>query len=306
MSTDTSGQDGAYCPAPRTRRAARRPGFTLIELLVVIAIIALLVSILIPSLKRARFLARIGACLANHHAQHSATAFYANDYANRLPDTNMWKFVRAHNYYDNGYSAADLLAEFGDINQGGGMDTDHLVRKRWFGVGQLAELEYIGPGDALLCPDTQWAGTWSDAYKNGTWILPRELEKYWSGQVAQGRIQGTYVLNSFPYYDSPARGQFQERGSVGAAADSEFGVDYISSLIQCYSGGDPLYTANMTAREGCHGKLGVSATFIDGHSQWLPFEGGVYPTGWYMALIYGAAEIRTRYGGFWPWATSLN
>ena len=45
-------------PGVRHISARRMRGFTLIELLVVIAILSLLVSILIPSLNRAKFLAK--------------------------------------------------------------------------------------------------------------------------------------------------------------------------------------------------------------------------------------------------------
>jgi prepilin-type N-terminal cleavage/methylation domain-containing protein/prepilin-type processing-associated H-X9-DG protein len=58
----------------------RKCGFTLIELLVVIAIISLLVSILIPSLQKARMLARQVVCLTRLKAIGSAYYLYKNDF----------------------------------------------------------------------------------------------------------------------------------------------------------------------------------------------------------------------------------
>ena len=65
---------------------AARKGFTLIELLVVIAVIVLLVSILVPTLQRARRIARQVVCAANLHAYGRAIISYALENADRLPD----------------------------------------------------------------------------------------------------------------------------------------------------------------------------------------------------------------------------
>ncbi len=60
-------------------------GFTLIELLVVIAIIAILMSVLLPSLSRSRDLARSIACMANLKNIHVALQVYVDSAGDRYP-----------------------------------------------------------------------------------------------------------------------------------------------------------------------------------------------------------------------------
>lgn len=79
------------CCAPACRRR-RRPGagFTLVELLVVVALIALLVSVLLPALGRARQQARAAACQANLHNLGLAVCMYADSNRGWLPE---WGFM---------------------------------------------------------------------------------------------------------------------------------------------------------------------------------------------------------------------
>ena len=67
-------------------RSRRRPnGFTLIELLVVVSIIALLVSILMPALGKAKERAKIAVCASNQHQLAVAVHLYGSDYNGHLP-----------------------------------------------------------------------------------------------------------------------------------------------------------------------------------------------------------------------------
>ncbi|MCK4343099.1 MAG: prepilin-type N-terminal cleavage/methylation domain-containing protein [Phycisphaerae bacterium] len=69
----------------KTTLVRNRGGFTLIELLVVVAIIALLISILLPTLSRAKEQAKTAQCIANERSTIQATTMYFHDYNDSFP-----------------------------------------------------------------------------------------------------------------------------------------------------------------------------------------------------------------------------
>jgi prepilin-type N-terminal cleavage/methylation domain-containing protein len=75
---------------PTTRALRPLHAFTLIELLVVIAIIALLLTILIPTIDRATELARRAVCMSNLRTLGTASLGFASDHDGYMPVGYRW------------------------------------------------------------------------------------------------------------------------------------------------------------------------------------------------------------------------
>jgi len=147
--------------APQKRRGG---GFTLIELLVVIAIISLLVSILLPSLQRAKELAKRAVCAANLHHLCMAVQTYASEYDGYPPPQygvyandpidpeygidyhgDWGSFILGPQVYDHG------LGVYSESANGW---TGYLYITHWW----KAMASYVADPMMLVCPSCPYAG----------------------------------------------------------------------------------------------------------------------------------------------------
>lgn len=94
------------CPASRKRLG----GFTLIELLVVISVLTLLMSILLPSLQKAKDHAKLLVCASNLHSVGLAIHTYAIDYNDTIPFGPEGRPVTATNFYTVTGNVTSLLS----------------------------------------------------------------------------------------------------------------------------------------------------------------------------------------------------
>jgi prepilin-type N-terminal cleavage/methylation domain-containing protein/prepilin-type processing-associated H-X9-DG protein len=129
--------------APRPRTPDRR-GFTLVELLVVIGIIALLISILLPSLNRAREQAKAIKCASNLRQIGHGLQIYLNQ--NRgwsAPWTNDGKVM-----------ATGSATEFADPNELLTQADGSKIRAVYWGVFYAREAKL--PKEVFACPSSEW------------------------------------------------------------------------------------------------------------------------------------------------------
>jgi prepilin-type N-terminal cleavage/methylation domain-containing protein len=115
----------------------RRRGFTLVELLVVIAIIALLVSILMPALGRARELAKRVQCQSNLSALGRSMVMYQNEFKDKMPKP--WSASAADGpglpTWQSFGSARRPVGDFNSSNTN--FDQLYFMNPAWHTVGYL-------------------------------------------------------------------------------------------------------------------------------------------------------------------------
>lgn len=176
--------------APRSQGPASRaaPGFTLIELLVVIGLIAVLASMLLPSLSGSRRQAKSVVCLARLKDMGTATVNYASSHFDVLPPMMIdWHPTqrraverdegwRCENF--PGYGWAELL--FADMFPQAAMDDEvHFPAQRNY------QARY---GGVFNCPDAEVAVSHSSHY--------RVYEPGWSREVTGVNARGQFILTS--------------------------------------------------------------------------------------------------------------
>jgi prepilin-type N-terminal cleavage/methylation domain-containing protein/prepilin-type processing-associated H-X9-DG protein len=133
----------------------RRRGFTLIELLVVIAIIAILASLLLPALARAKEKAKAIKCISNLHQMALSYTLYANDNRDDIVTLYLFQTAPPGSLYPGDVTWwPDLLRPY---LQGTNIIACPTVRDSTaFGVGGPG-----GLGVAMSHPElTAWSSTW--------------------------------------------------------------------------------------------------------------------------------------------------
>jgi len=172
---------------------SRPSGFTLVELLVVIGIIALLISILLPSLSRARETANRAKCLSNLKQIGQGMMLYANENNGNYPRT----------YYDGTAASPTLVTDTTGNNKSvpfASSPTASPVGTNNIGAAIFLLLRTQDMTAAVfVCPSSN---SEPDSYSKGTTPGNVQYQSNFSGAASSGTDKTTITRNcSYSFQD---------------------------------------------------------------------------------------------------------
>jgi prepilin-type N-terminal cleavage/methylation domain-containing protein len=228
-------------------------GFTLVELLVVIGIIAVLISMLLPALNKAREAAMRAQCLSNIRQQGIYLNFYANQFKSACPVGNVGGFPE-FNY-----------VLWGPPGNNGAWD--------YMGIGLVVPAGIVkrdaGPGGQVFYCPTQEQTTYNGEYN--PWIeVPGQACRMAYSQRPQFRYEvGPYPTHKWNLQTSNYVRCLAPATGTPTAYFPKIGRDFKSTAALI---SDFIVTAPNEAHLQRGHKKGVNVLYANWSAKWVPLD----------------------------------